>query len=122
MRREIALLTPLMIFLFTASALAESYPDYAGRKLGRGLTNVALGWTEILKSEDKAIDEHGAVAAVFVGPLDGIGNAIKRTAVGVLETVTFPIRTSESSAPEIEPEIPAARSERAGYRPKDYIF
>ena len=122
MKREITLLSILIIILSAAPAWADDYPTCTGRKLGRGLTNTALGWTEILKSEDKAIDEHGPVAAIFWGPLDGIGNAVKRTVVGVFETATFPIKTSPNADPLIEPEFPAGDSGRAGYRPKDYTF
>ena len=121
MKRVAILLTMGMFFLLTAAAWAEDYPTYTGRKLGRGLTNTALGWTELLKSEDNAIDKHGPIGAIFIGPLDGIGNTIKRTAVGVYETATFAVQTSKDADPMIEPEIPGA-TDRAGYRPKNYTF
>ena len=122
MKRYHILITGLMVFLFTATAWADDYPTYAGRKLGRGVTNVLLGWTEILRSEERVSDQHGPVAALFWGPLDGIGNAIKRTAVGVYETATFPMKTSTNADPILEPEFGAVNHDRAGYRPKDYSF
>lgn len=103
------------------SARAEDYPTYAGKKLGRGLTNAAFGWSEVFRSEENAFDRHGLGAALIWGPLDGIGNAVKRTGAGIWETATFPIQTSKDAEPIVEPEWPL-QTDRAGERPKNYSF
>ena len=112
----------MIFFLGISSVWAEDYPAYTGRKLGRGLTNAAFGWTEVLSREEKTLDEHGPTAAIFWGPLDGLGNAVKRTAEGVFETLTFPFKTSADADPALQPEFGGIDKEKAGYRPKDYTF
>ena len=112
-----------VFFLAAAVSRAEDYPTYAGRKLGRGLSNTALGSTEFFKSIEKTGEEHGAVAALFWGPLDGIGNMVKRTGIGLYEVATFPIKTSENADPLVETEFVATSdTNKPGYRPKDYTF
>ncbi len=112
------------VFLMAAAvSRAEDYPTYAGRKLGRGLSNAVLGPTELLKSIEKTGEEHGAVAALFWGPIDGVGNTLKRTGAGLWEVATFPVKTSENTDPLLEPEFVATSDiNKPGYRPKDYTF
>ncbi len=113
----------IAVFLSAGPARAEDYPTYAGKKLGRGLSNAVLGSSEILKSIEKTGEEHGAVAALFWGPIDGLGNTVKRTALGVYEVATFPIKTSENADPVMEPGFVATSDiNKPGYRPKDYTF
>ena len=107
--------------LRAAEPMGQFEAEMSG-KLTRGAVNILFGWTELLRSEEKIGDEHGAAAAVIWGPLDGIGNTVKRTAVGIYETATFPIKTSQNADPIIQPEFGALESDRAGYRPKDYKF
>jgi len=121
MKRSTLLILGLLILSCSAPAFAEDYPAYAGHKLGRGLANTALGWTDIFVSQEKIGDARGPVPGLFWGTIDGLGNAVKRTATGIYETATFPIKTSENADPVIQPEFPI-ESDHAGYRPKDYTF
>ena len=77
----------------------------ATRKLGRGLANVGLGWVELFKGMQSVSDEKGFWAGLTWGPLYGAANAIKRTGVGVAETVTFPVAGPNHYDPILEPEF-----------------
>ncbi len=109
----------LGITISTVSGYAQDYPTYTGKKLGRGLSNTALGWTEVLRSEERTLDDYGPIGAIFWGPLDGVGNAVKRTALGVYEVATFPIKTSDEAYTLMEPEFPF-QTNKAGERPKGF--
>ncbi len=116
-----AILMLILTALSAGTARADDYLEGSGRKLGRGLANTTLGWTEVFKSQERIADERGPIAGLFWGTVDGLGNGIKRTAAGVYETATFPIKTSANTDPVLEPEFPI-ESDHAGYRPKDYTF
>lgn len=95
--------------LAISGSVSAAEPDHGPlRKLGRGLANVALGWTDIPVTIGRVHQRDGAPASAFYGPLVGTRNALGRTAVGVLETVTFfmPLhhRTFE---PMLLPEFPS---------------
>ena len=57
-----------------------------GSRLGNGLSNAAFGWTEIFFRPGKVVAEGGNP---LVGFFRGIGNAIARTAGGVVQVATF---------------------------------
>lgn len=61
-------------------------------KLGRGISNVLLGWAEIPVTFDKKLQE-GKPLAYLVGvvPVLGTARALMRTSTGVFEMVTFPL-------------------------------
>jgi len=91
------------------SAVDDSRSDYssgASRKLGRGLANTGLGWTEIFKGMEDVQEESGFWAGATWGPLYGTVNAVKRTGVGLYETVTFPFAGPNRFDPVLEPEFP----------------
>ena len=77
----------------------------ASRKLGRGLANTGLGWIEFFKGIQSVGEEKGFWAGVTWGPLYGAVNAARRTAVGVGETLTFPIPGKNNYDPVLEPEF-----------------
>ena len=107
----------LFIFLLTATASAWAYPQEpsdiarndpalgASRKLGRGVANVGLGWMELFKGVQTVNDEKGFWAGATWGPLYGAVNAVRRTAVGVAETLTFPVPGPNNYEPILEPEF-----------------
>ncbi len=60
-------------------------------KLGRGLSNVVLGWAEIPVTWDKKLKEGKPLGyLVGVAPVLGAGRAVMRTSTGVFEMATFP--------------------------------
>ncbi len=60
-------------------------------KLGRGLSNVLLGWAEIPVTFDEKLKK-GRPLGYLIGvvPVLGTGRAIMRTGTGVFEVATFP--------------------------------
>lgn len=61
-------------------------------KLGRGLSNVFLGWAEVPLTFDKNLKKGKPFAYLFgVAPVLGGARAIMRTSTGVWEVVTFPV-------------------------------
>lgn len=65
-------------------------------KLGRGISNVLLGWAEIPVTFDRKLKE-GKPLAYLIGvvPVLGTARAVLRTSTGVFEIVTFPYSNKE---------------------------
>ena len=92
---------------YQPSPIDNSRRDYgagATRKLGRGLANTGLGWIEIFKGMQVVGQENGFWAGATWGPIYGTMNAVRRTAVGVYETATFPFQGPNRYDPILEPE------------------
>jgi putative exosortase-associated protein (TIGR04073 family) len=83
----------------------EDYGAGATRKLGRGVANAGLGWMELFKGVQDVGEENGFWAGATWGPIYGTLNAVRRTAVGVYETATFPIASHGHFEPVLEPEF-----------------
>lgn len=60
-------------------------------KLGRGISNVLLGWAEVPVTFDRKLNE-GKPLAYLIGvvPVLGTARAIMRTGTGFFEVATFP--------------------------------
>ena len=103
----------LFVSCFMSAALAKLPTDDAhddavagaSRKLGRGLANTGLGWVELFKGIESVGEEKGFWAGVTWGPLYGALNAVKRTAVGLGETITFPAPGANRYEPVLQPEF-----------------
>lgn len=97
MKKSIVLvLAVVMTFAFTVGAFAAE--NNAIGKLTRGVINGAFGWVEFFG----ALKSDGAQ-----GLAPGIVNSVKRTLVGAVEIVTFPIGVpNEDFSPIVEPESP----------------
>jgi putative exosortase-associated protein (TIGR04073 family) len=60
-------------------------------KLGRGLSNILLGWAEIPLAMDRAVKERKDFGYfIATAPVLGTARAFMRTGAGVFEVVTFP--------------------------------
>lgn len=60
-------------------------------KLGRGLSNIMLGWAEIPVTFDKNLKKGKPLGYLIgVAPVLGTARAVMRTSTGVFETVSFP--------------------------------
>lgn len=95
------------------SPLDESRHDYnagTSRKLGRGLANTGLGWTEVFRGMEEVGSESGFWAGVTWGPFYGAAKAVKRTGAGVYEAITFPFDGLNNFEPITEPEFPLSDS------------
>lgn len=76
-------------------------------KLGRGLSNISLGWAEIPMTFDKNLKRGKPFGYLFgVAPILGTARAIMRTGIGVFEVVSFPFSDkSVNYEPILEPEF-----------------
>lgn len=89
--KTIRKILPAMVIAASLStpALAD-YPSEVGDKLARGLSNTALGWTEFFKNTYNEPAQNGMLY-MPVGLMKGVAHLCGRTAVGVIELVSFPI-------------------------------
>ena len=84
---------------YTASPWTSEvgYSNRAIGKLGFGVKNLLLGWTEIFTEPKSALDEGGNF---FVGLGKGLKNGIEQELGGVVHLVTFPITAIDAPLPE----------------------
>jgi putative exosortase-associated protein (TIGR04073 family) len=80
---------------FASAALADIQDppsnDYGPtRKLGRGISNVVFGWSEIPHTIAQVNDREGNSAAAGYGVVRGVGRAWMRFHTGIFDIVTFP--------------------------------
>lgn len=75
-------------------------------KLGRGLSNLVLGFLEIPRNIHATTQRDGALAGGTVGLGRGIGYTLLRMVTGAYEIVTFPIPVPEHYEPIVQPEYP----------------
>lgn len=60
-------------------------------KLGRGISNIVLGWAEIPVTFDEKLKQGRSLGYLIgVAPVLGTARALMRTGVGVFEVITFP--------------------------------
>ena len=98
----IAVVVILSVLFSSRTIVAQSYdPDEelpkatgtekALTKLGRGLSNVFLGWAEIPVTFDKKLKQGKPFGYLFgVAPVLGTARAVMRTSTGFFEVVSFP--------------------------------
>ena len=79
----------------------SKYPMGPMQKLGRGITNTALGWTELPKGIINQTKETNLVQGLIFGTLKGVCQTLARTVSGVADIVTFPF--SAYDKPVISP-------------------
>lgn len=60
------------------------------RKLGRGVSNLLFGWSELPSTIGKINEDEGNSAAAGYGVVRGVGRSIMRIQAGVFEILTFP--------------------------------
>lgn len=61
------------------------------RKLGRGLSNLLFGWSELPTTIAKVNQDEGNSAAAGYGVVRGVGRSVLRMQAGVFEILTWPI-------------------------------
>jgi putative exosortase-associated protein (TIGR04073 family) len=106
--KKIGLVLAAVAVLFAATVVyAQSYnpdidlPKPTGlekslTKLGRGLSNVLLGWAEIPVTFDKNLKKGKPLGyLVGVAPVLGTARAVMRTSTGFYEAVSFPFSDKE---------------------------
>lgn len=96
------LLSLFALSILSASALADIQDPPMNdqgptRKLGRALSNLTLGITEIPHTIAQINDREGNAAAVSYGVVKGFGRFFQRFHYGVYELFTFPFPTVKGS-------------------------
>jgi putative exosortase-associated protein (TIGR04073 family) len=76
-------------------------------KLGRGISNVLLGWAEVPVAFDRGVKRGKPLGYLLgVAPVLGTARAFMRTTSGVFEVVTFPFSDRDVNyEPILEPEF-----------------
>ncbi len=109
MRRSLVF---LLLVAFAATSLADIQDppaaDYGPtRKLGRGVSNIFFGLTEIPVTIGKINSEEGNSAAASYGVIRGTGRAFARFGVGFYEALLWPIPVYKGSYnPVLRSDIP----------------
>ena len=97
------LITALVLsFAFSMPSRAENTDGYAEdfqEKLGHGVANMALGFSEIPKNIINVTDDNGILLGVTWGPLRGVFHGVGRTLMGVAEFLTSPFPTGDYVTP-----------------------
>ncbi|MFL6584874.1 MAG: exosortase system-associated protein, TIGR04073 family [Chthoniobacterales bacterium] len=84
------------------------------RKLGRGVSNMLFGWSEIPHTIAQVNDREGNSAAGGYGVVRGVGRAWMRFHTGIFDIVTFPFPAVRGTYyPALPPDIPYIH---AGYQ------
>jgi len=90
----------LMAFAATASADIQQPPasDYGPtRKLGRGLSNILYGASDIIDSMESVNYQEGNSAAWSYGVVRGVGRFFARLGYGIYEVALFPLPTQRGT-------------------------
>ena len=88
-------LTAALIVGFAAAACADIQDPPANdhgptRKLGRGLSNMLFGWSELPVTVATVNEREGNSAAAGYGIVRGVGRSFARFGVGLYEVLLFP--------------------------------
>lgn len=97
---KVAALLLMLAFAGTAFADIQAPPasDYGPtRKLGRGLSNIAFGVTEIPFQIESVNYAEGNSAAWSYGLVRGVGRCLARLGYGVYEVALFPFPTTRGT-------------------------
>ena len=89
--------------------MPQAEPQSPAEKLGRGLQNGILGWTEVVARPQAEVAQNGAPGLVK-GLLDGVALGTVRTVTGAAEVATFWSPLPVKYAPPVkEPTSPLGR-------------
>ena len=101
----ISLLVLLTSDVWAGSNLTdETYFDKVSYKLGRGLNNVALSGSEVIRSLEDAQALYGH-AGMFIGFIHGSGKMLGRALLGLADVVTFPTGATRKEGYQMEPQL-----------------
>ena len=117
--KPVAVVVILALLAASAPVAAQVYYDplldvprptgleLALTKLGRGFSNIMLGWAEIPVAFDRGVKRGRPLGYLLgVAPVLGAARAFMRTSTGVFEVVTFPLSDrTVNYRPVLEPEF-----------------
>ena len=95
-----SLLVLSAFFAAPSAAIADSYPEKAGAKLGNGVANAVGGILEIPKTVIVTSRSDGPLYGATVGLMSGILHTLGRTLYGVVDIATFFIPTEPLVDPD----------------------
>lgn len=99
-------ISKILLMLFALSfaaphtAMAQSYPEKVGEKLGNGLANIVTGVAEIPKTVMATSRTHDPAYAATAGFMTGIVNMLGRTLLGAVDLATFMVPTRPLVSPD----------------------
>ncbi|MCB2156042.1 exosortase system-associated protein, TIGR04073 family [bacterium] len=79
--------------------------DMMFHKLGRGVSNLLLGWVEVPKCIAKEWHQTDPFTGTIVGFVKGVGWGVARTLAGAYEIISFPFPVPREYAPIMYPEF-----------------
>jgi putative exosortase-associated protein (TIGR04073 family) len=89
-----------------AFAQEGSAIEKMGKKLGRGIVNIATGWVELPKNiYDTSVDTNNPLMGITYGTLKGLGMTVVRTGAGAYDTVTFLFPVPQDYKPILQPQF-----------------
>jgi len=94
-----------VIVLMIVNIASAGYAQDMGKKIYRGVVNTLTGWVELPKNMYMTSVDDNPLSSIGIGVVNGIKWMIVRTAVGVYETLTFPIPVPKGYAPIMQPEF-----------------
>jgi len=106
----IAALTLCVIFVIFMNVASPCFAqgdviEKMGKKLGRGIVNVATGWIELPKNiYDTSVESNPFIGITF-GMIKGVGMTVIRTGAGVYDVATFLLPIPGDYVPVLEPEF-----------------
>jgi len=86
---KVTILVSIFIFFSSIILANNACADDCLKKLGRGVSNIALCFVELPMGIESTGKESGVAAAVSHGILKGLGRSVLRLVCGVYETATF---------------------------------
>jgi len=98
----------LCIAAVSLPAFAEegSTVEKMGKKLGRGIVNIATGWVELPKNiYDTSVETNNPLMGITYGTLKGVGMTVVRTGAGIYDTATFLFPVPQDYDPILDPEF-----------------
>jgi putative exosortase-associated protein (TIGR04073 family) len=96
----------LVALALPAFAQEGSVIEKMGKKLGRGIVNIATGWVELPKNiYDTSVDTNNPLMGITYGTLKGLGMTVVRTGAGAYDTVTFLFPMPQDYSPILQPEF-----------------
>jgi putative exosortase-associated protein (TIGR04073 family) len=102
----VVLILCLAAITLPAFAQEGSVIEKMGKKLGRGIVNIATGWIELPKNiYDTSVEKNNPLMGITWGTLKGIGMTVVRTGAGAYDTATFLFPVPQDYEPILKPEF-----------------
>ena len=94
-----------VVALMILNIASASYAQDMGKKLYRGIINIATGWFELPENVYAVAMERDFGSGIILGIPKGCWMAVVRTGAGVYDTLTFPLPIPKGYGPVLEPEF-----------------